>query len=89
MHKNWTEDWDLKKAIGGNFKVGDGPVVFKYFRDNVLYYETYSGFMFRVPVEDTAGATFQCMDKPIFFMRWIRKELEQLKKDKLEAKCQT
>lgn len=54
-----------------------GRVNFQYFRKGNLYYQTESGFLFPVPVEDTGDATFSKEDKASFFMRWIRKELER------------
>lgn len=41
-------------------------------------YKCANGFVFEVPVTDTNDAVFKDEDKGIFFMRWIRKALDQL-----------
>jgi len=51
-------------------------VKFDYYREGNLMYSTDTGFQFPVPISDTNGATFNAEDKPIFFMRWIRKQVE-------------
>ena len=56
-------------------------VKFKYFHDNTLYYECVDGFTFPIPVNETtneqgASPVFQAEDKAIFFMRWIRKAMD-------------
>lgn len=33
------------------------------------------GWEFPVPVRETLGATFLSTDKPMFFMRWIRRQI--------------
>lgn len=48
-------------------------VKFKYYRENALWYSTDTGFVFPVPTDDIGSATFLAEDKPLFFMRWIRK----------------
>lgn len=56
--------------------VKDGKKVrFKYFRENVFYYETECGFVFPVELSEVGTATFQAEDKAMLFMRWIRKHL--------------
>lgn len=59
---------DIKRAVSENRKVK-----FKYFRDNILYYETEYGEIFPVPVSDTDQATFNAEDKALYFMRWMKK----------------
>lgn len=56
----------------------NGPVKFQFYRSGVLYYKCANGFVFEVPVTDTNDAVFKDEDKGIFFMRWIRKALDQL-----------
>lgn len=63
-------------------------VEFKFFKANELWYATFDGWQFPVPVSDTGGeqsgsATFERTMKGIYMMRWIRKhmELEQADKD--------
>lgn len=58
--------------------IKDKTVQFQYYRDGELWYKTETGFMFPVPASDTGGASFKNTDKAIFFMRWIRKHLEEL-----------
>jgi len=53
-----------------------GKVTFQFYRKGELYYETESGFVFRVPISDCGDACFNREDKGIMFMRYIRKELE-------------
>lgn len=47
------------------------------YRNNNLIYETDNGFSFSIPTEDVKGATILAQDKTMFFMRWIRKQVEQ------------
>ena len=54
-----------------------GKSTFQYYRAGNLYYKTDTGFEFYVPVSDTNDATFNAEDKSIFFMRWIRKTMEE------------
>ena len=58
-----------------------GPVHFQYYRDQELWYRTHKGLLFPVPLSDDGTATFNRDDKGIFFMRWIRKYLEELNKE--------
>lgn len=52
-------------------------VLFKFYRNGILYYETEDGFLFEVPTSDTNDACFNAEDKAILFMRWIRKQLDR------------
>lgn len=52
---------------------------FLYYREHNFHYITDQGFEFIVPLYDIAGATLQAEDKTIFFMRWIRKQVELIK----------
>ena len=54
-----------------------GPVEFQYYRAGNLMYKTSTGLEFTVPVDDTNDATFPRTEKGIFFMRWIRRHLNQ------------
>lgn len=49
---------------------------FSSYREGVFYYVTDNDFYFTIPLEDVTGATLAAQDKTIFFMRWIRKQLE-------------
>lgn len=51
-------------------------VYFKYYRQGNLMYQTECGFEFPVPISDTNDATFPDEEKAIFFMRWIRKQVD-------------
>lgn len=71
---------DLKTIVKDNF------VRFLYFRENVFYYiadvyneegARYDCYQFPVPLEDVTGVTLKNDDKAIFFMRWIRKALDE------------
>jgi hypothetical protein len=59
--------------------VKNKTVRFQYYRDGELTYKTEDGFEFQVPISDAGMGTFLAEDKAIFFMRWIRKQLELLK----------
>jgi hypothetical protein len=61
---------ELKELIKGQAK-------FKYFRDNALWYSTDSGFLFPIPLSDTAEATFNAEEKASLLMRWIRKSRDE------------
>ena len=56
--------------------------VFKYYRQGELIYEIITEddevFMFPVPISDTGTGIFKAADKAVFFMRWIRKQLEAI-----------
>lgn len=41
-------------------------------------------FKFPVPIEDTGTGHFAASDRPIFFMRWIRREVARLTEHELE-----
>ena len=56
-------------------------VRFKFYRKGELWYETEDGFPFPVPVSDCGDATFLDTDKATLFMRYIRKQLEELKNE--------
>lgn len=63
-------------------EVKDGKKVnFSFYRSNTLWYKTESGFMFPVPIENIGDATFLAEDKAILFMRYIRKYIEEIKKE--------
>ena len=55
-----------------------GKVKFMYYRKDNLYYRTDNGFVFPVPVSDTGDASFLAEDKAILFMRYIRKEMDNM-----------
>ena len=55
-------------------------VHFSFFSEGVLWYECFDGWTFPVPIDDTGAAQFLRDDKGIFFMRWIRKYMDEEKK---------
>lgn len=57
---------DIKKAV-------KEKVFFHSYKDGSLWYETVSGDLFPVPIEDTGNATFLAEDKGLLFMRYMRK----------------
>lgn len=57
--------------------VKDKLVRFVHFRDGELTYRTEDNFEFQVSISDAGTATFKAEDRAIFFMRWIRKALEE------------
>lgn len=60
--------------------VKDGKrVTFRRIENDNLVYATEDGFEFRVPVEDTGDGVFLSDDKAIIFMRYIRKEISNVK----------
>ena len=52
---------------------------FTHYFDGNLWYQTEDGFSFPVPVEDIGTATFNCVEKALLMMRYIRKHIETLK----------
>lgn len=59
--------------------VKDGKqVYFQYYREGHLYYQTEDGFEFPVPIDDLGNATAHKQDKAIYFMRYIRKHLNEM-----------
>ena len=54
-------------------------VNFVLYRDSTLWYKTEDGFQFPVPINDVGNATFLAQDKALFFMRYIRKHLDEIK----------
>jgi hypothetical protein len=65
---------DLKNMVSDN-----RIVKFVYYRDGSLWYSTFNGFVFPVPVSDIGTATFHAEDKALLFMRYIRKHIAQIK----------
>lgn len=56
---------------------------FQYYRKGYLFYKTEdTNFEFRVPIEDTGDASFLSTDRSMYFMRYIRKEIDNQKDDK-------
>ena len=51
-------------------------VRFSFYKDGLLFYKTENGLLFEVPITETGNGSFNFEDKAIFYMRWIRKQLE-------------
>lgn len=62
-------------------------VKFSYYRDKEFWYQHDNGFLFPIPFSDVDDAsskpTLLAEDNAMFFMRWIRKYLEELKNQKV------
>ena len=69
---------NLKDEVKDNKKVR-----FKFYRSQNLWYETESGFVFPVPIDDIGEATFLAEDKAILFMRYIRNYIAEMKDNKI------
>ena len=67
---------------------------FLFYRDGELWYEVNVAgdnraivpavFQFPVPLEDIGNATFNCVEKAILMMRYIRKHMVMLEKARSE-----
>ena len=57
---------------------------FARYREGHFIYETDDGFQFPVPLTDIGTATLLAEDKALFFMRWIRRQLETMEQAKKE-----
>jgi len=63
--------------------VRDGKkVTFMFYRQRELWYKTEDGFEFPVPIEDAGDGVFLNEDKAMLFMRYIRKHMEMIAKEK-------
>lgn len=63
--------------------VKDGKKVkFVRFRKGELIYVTECGFEFPVPVDDTGDGVFLAEDRAMLFMRYIRKQVKAIEKEK-------
>lgn len=68
----------LKKKDTGEKR----KVTFIYYRKGFLYYTTECGFEFPVPVDDTGDATFNAVEEAPMLMRYIRKHISNIEKEK-------
>ena len=48
----------------------------------IFLYETDNGFLFPVPLEDISGASLEKEMRTIMLMRWIKRQVELLNKEK-------
>lgn len=60
-------------------------VTFEFYRKGELWYTTECGFKFPVPISDTGDGTFLKSDKAMLFMRYIRKQIDEVQKEELTA----
>lgn len=63
--------------------IKDKTVHFQYARDKELWYKTTDGFMFPVPFDDMEKGTFLRNDKALYFMRYIRKQVQKVNEETL------
>jgi hypothetical protein len=65
-----------------DFVTKENTVIFDSFRSGVFYYnvqqvnQPFDVFQFQVPIDDIGTATLSREEKSVFYMRWIRKSLE-------------
>lgn len=71
--------YNIKEMVRDNKRVK-----FCYYKHGELFYITECGFMFPVPISDTGDGTFLAEDKAMLFMRYIRKQIEAIKRDNAE-----
>jgi hypothetical protein len=63
--------------------VKDGKkVTFMFYKSKELWYKTECGFEYPIPVEDTGDGIFLNEDKAMYHMRYIRKHLDMIVKEK-------
>jgi hypothetical protein len=73
----------MKYTTLSEFIKNNDEVVFVEYRKGNLWYTIWDGeaFMdFPVPIEDTGDGIFKDRDRTIYFMRYIRKHLEEIAK---------
>lgn len=59
-----------------------GCVEFQFYLDGNLWYLTSeTNFLFPVPISDCGNARFFARDKGIMFMRYIRKHMNEIRKN--------
>lgn len=72
---------NVKEHVNNNQKV-----YFDFYRGGILYYRTEKGLLFEVPASDVGTATMNREDKSLYYMRWIRKQLESNEEGKKDSK---
>lgn len=68
---------NLKDMVSNNKRVS-----FVRYQKGELWYVTETGFEFPVPISDTGDAAFNPEDKAILFMRWIKKQIDNINEGK-------
>lgn len=66
---------EIKEMVGK-----DKKVYFSFYRDGELWYKAENGFEFPIPPDDMKGAIFKAEDKSLYFMRFMKKHLDFLRK---------
>lgn len=74
----------IEKIKNGEITIGEmvkgKKAVFQYYRSGNLYYKTDDGFEFPVPISDTGEASFNNEHSALELMRWIRNQVDVIKK---------
>ncbi len=74
----------VEKIKSGEIKTGDlvknKKAYFESYRSGNLNYVTDDGFQFQIPIEDTGNGSFMKEHNALDLMRWIRKQMELIKK---------
>ncbi len=74
---------DVTKISITDLVRGEQKVKFSYYKDREFWYQHENGFIFPIPLSDVDDAsskpTLLAEDKAMFFMRWIRKYIAELK----------
>lgn len=60
-----------------------GSCTFQYYRDSSLWYETSTGLLFNVPIDDIGNASFKKEEKGLLMMRYIRKFLKSIEQNEV------
>ena len=60
----------------------DKEVTFVKYRKGELIYKTECGFEFPVPISDTGDGVFKNKDKGLTFMRWVRKQIQEIEMER-------
>lgn len=68
---------NIKDMVKDNKKVR-----FLRYRKGELIYTTECGFEFPVPIDDVGDGVFLSEDKAMLFMRYIRKHIQNIEKEK-------
>jgi hypothetical protein len=68
---------NLKEMVSNGKKVK-----FLFYKQKELWYETECGFKFPVDIADAGDGVFLNEDKAMFFMRYIRKQIDLINQEK-------
>lgn len=75
-----TNDMNPSNIPSISALVKDNGVEFDYYRAGIMYYLIFyqeTLYRFPVPVNDVGDASMRHADKAIYFMRWIRKAIDE------------